>query len=109
MYRVIYIKYVSAFDVTPVTGKREREIALSIGKINDEERTGLITGERVSKRKKKKKSNVHRYFAWKQGRKEGRKEGFFVGGISLPRLFIRSVITGDLIGSIERKRGISYY
>lgn len=55
MYRVIYIKYVSAFDVTPVTGKREREIALSIGKINDEERTGLITGERVSKRKKKKK------------------------------------------------------
>lgn len=72
MYRVIYIKYVSAFDVTPVTGKREREIALSIGKINDEERTGLITGERVSKRKKKKKNNVHRYFAWKQGRKEGR-------------------------------------
>lgn len=55
VYRVIYIKYVSAFDVTPVTGKREREIALSIGKINDEERTGLITGERVSKRKKKKK------------------------------------------------------
>lgn len=106
MYRVIYIKYVSAFDVTPVTGKREREIALSIGKINDEERTGLITGERVSKRKKKKKVT---FIVILPGSKEGRKEGFFVGGISLPRLFIRSVITGDLIGSIERKRGISYY
>lgn len=107
MYRVIYIKYVSAFDVTPVTGKREREIALSIGKINDEERTGLITEERVSKRKKKKKKVT--FIVILPGSKEGRKEGFFVGGISLPRLFIRSVITGDLIGSIERKRGISYY
>lgn len=66
---------------------------------------GINNGGESFEKEEEKKSNVHRYFAWKQGRKEG----FFVGGISLPRLFIRSVITGDLIGSIERKRGISYY
>lgn len=41
-----------------------------------------------------------------KGRKEGRKDFSY---LFVSRLFIRSVITGDLIGSIERKRGISYY
>ena len=84
MYRVIYIKYVSAFDVTPVTGKREREIALSIGKINDEERTGLITGERVSKRKKKKKVT---FIVILPGSKEGRKDFSSVVSLCLVYLF----------------------
>ena len=85
MYRVIYIKYVSAFDVTPVTGKREREIALSIGKINDEERTGLITGERVSKRKKKKKRVT--FIVILPGSKEGRKDFSSVVSLCLVYLF----------------------
>lgn len=84
MYRVIYIKYVSAFDVTPVTGKREREIALSIGKINDEERTGLITEERVSKRKKKKKVT---FIVILPGSKEGRKDFSSVVSLCLVYLF----------------------
>lgn len=86
VYRVIYIKYVSAFDVTPVTGKREREIALSIGKINDEERTGLITGERVSKRKKKKKKRVT-FIVILPGSKEGRKDFSSVVSLCLVYLF----------------------
>lgn len=85
MYRVIYIKYVSAFDVTPVTGKREREIALSIGKINDEERTGLITEERVSKRKKKKKKVT--FIVILPGSKEGRKDFSSVVSLCLVYLF----------------------
>lgn len=85
MYTASFIKYAShAFDVVPVV-REGREIALSIGKINDEERAELITGREFGKRKEKRKITFIVIF---RGEKEGRKEGFFVCGIFLPRLFI---------------------
>lgn len=104
MYTASFIKYAShAFDVVPVV-REGREIALSIGKINDEERTELITGREFGKRKEKRKIAFIVIF---RGEKEGRI--FCRWYLSASSIYSRSVITGDLIGSIERKRGISHY